>query len=154
MAKNKVSNRAEHLVGFRIQHKVDRMGIFWTKFRDWQHDVVNTPILYGFQNIEVIHQEFGHMAYSRYKCAFKSLQQLLETVTIDQLERLSKYDFEIIRLEGRMVKGKTQFIYRESQVKIENIELSKLSLLLAEDIAKREIIEEFGELIDPNIFKF
>lgn len=133
------------LVTYRVQHLKTALGLFHHQADcKWETAdyVYAGEIRCRFQRILNMYIEFPEEISDRmsdYKCAFKSLNHMIEILPPHLLKYLVECDFEVARVEGVGIHADTQTFFRDVDVTIKSIPLDKVLRVIAKNEAKKHI---------------
>lgn len=137
------------LVTYRVQHPKTALGLFHhqaeCKWETADYEYAE-EIRCRFKRIWNMYIEFPEEISDRmsnYKCAFKSLNHMLEILPPHLLKYLVECDFEVVKVEGVGIHTNTQTFFRDVDVTIKSIPLDKVLRV----IAKRQALRDIGRSV-------
>ena len=137
------------LVTYRVQHPKTALGLFHDqtvcKWETADYEYAE-EIRCNFKRILNMYCEFPEEIFDRmsdYKCAFKSLNHMIEILPPHLLKYLVECNFEVVRVEGVGIHANTQTFFRDVDVTIKSIPLGKVLRV----IAKRQALRDIGQSV-------
>lgn len=95
----------------------DKKGLFTTTYDSWQIWIEGGIITECFdKKVRGLREEFAHLPYNRYKCAFKSIEQMFEILSLNCLYHLNYHGAKFVIIEGEIIEGQTQVVFECDKV--------------------------------------
>lgn len=95
----------------------DKKGLFTTRYESWEKSIEGGIIYQAFNKKVVgLREEFAHLPYSRYKCAFKSIEQMFDILSLNCLYHLYYHGAKFVVIEGEVIEGQTQVVFECDKV--------------------------------------
>lgn len=135
------------IVTYRIEGD-NGMGMFGENYHMWNNfSVQSDEISCSFNKIKGMDREFHHVEeLYEYYCAFKDLHHTLDILPFHLIEYLMESGLKLVEIEGDVIVGGTQAIFKPSEVRKKQISLGKLRNKLAREVAKEHLKQEFKVL--------
>lgn len=135
------------VVTYRIEGD-NGLGMFGENYDMWMNFSANSDeINKSFKKVRGMSMEFEHVeGLYEYYCAFKDLHHTLDILPFHLIEHLTKSGLKLVEIEGDVIMGRTQTIFKPSEVRKKQLSVGKLRNKLAREVAREHLKQEFKVL--------
>ena len=135
------------VVTYRIEGN-NGLGMFGENYFMWNNNSVQSDeITNSFIKVKGMSIEFERLeGIYEYYCAFKDLHHTLDILPFHLIEYLMESGLKLVEIEGEVIMGETQTIFKPSEVRKKQISVGKLRNKLAREVAREHLKQEFKVL--------
>lgn len=135
------------LVTYRIEGD-NGLGMFGENYGMWCDCSANADeITKSFTKVRGMDREFEHVeGVYEYYCAFKDLHHTIDILPFHLIEYLVESGLKLVEIEGDVIMGETQTIFKPSEVRKKQLSVGKLRNKLAREVAREHLKQEFKVL--------